>query len=155
MHDQILADIGSFEHKLGLPQGFYQTLLSEDDWSFVIKLSALFEAAATHALTVRLGYPQLVDSFSYLDHAHTKYGKVKLLKELDVISVEQANCLAKLAELRNLFAHNVSNVSMTFEQYISPMDSNQKSQLKNGQVMVFIKSSLCLMVIPSSNVILC
>jgi hypothetical protein len=129
MHDHILDDIGSFEHKLGLPKGFYQKLLNEDDWSFVIKLSALFEAAATHALTARLGYPQLEGALSCLDHAHTKYGKVKLLKELGVISVEQANCLAKLAELRNRFAHDVSNVSMTFEQYISPMDANQKSQL--------------------------
>lgn len=125
---QITADIASFEHKLGLPQGFYQNLLDEDDWSFVIKLSALFEAAGTHALTVRLGYPQLENSFSYLDHANTKYGKITLLKKLELITSEQSVFLTKLAELRNRFAHDVSNVSMTFEQYISSMDSNQKSQ---------------------------
>ena len=67
-----------------------------------------------------------MNSFSYLDHANTKYGKIKLLKELEVISPEQAKFLTKLAELRNSFAHDVSNVSMTFEQYIAPMDSNQR-----------------------------
>lgn len=124
--EQMFADVVSSVQKLGLPEGFYNDLQHEDDWSFVIKLSALFEAAATHALTARLGYPKLLDSFSYLDYANTKYGKIKLLKELEIISPEQAKFLTKLAELRNAFAHNISNVSMTFDQYIAPMDSNQR-----------------------------
>lgn len=123
---QMFADVVSSVQKLGLPEGFYNNLLNEDDWSFVIKLSALFEAAATHALTEGLGYPKLLNSFSYLDHANSKYGKIKLLNELEVITLEQAKFLTKLAELRNAFAHNISNVSMTFEQYIAPMDSNQR-----------------------------
>lgn len=127
IREQMFADVVSSVQKLGLPEGFYHNLLHEDDWSFVIKLSALFEAAATHALTARLGYPKLLDSFSYLDHANTKYGKIKLLKELEVISPEQAKFLTKLAELRNAFAHNISNVSMTFDQYIHSMvDSKQR-----------------------------
>lgn len=125
--EQMFADVVSSVQKLGLPEGFYNDLQREDDWSFVIKLSALFEAVATHALTARLGYPKLLDSFSYLDYANTKYGKIKLLKELEIISTEQAKFLTKLAELRNAFAHNISNVSMTFDQYIHSMvDSKQR-----------------------------
>lgn len=125
--EQMFADVVSSVQKLGLPEGFYHKLLHEDDWSFVIKLSALFEAVATHALTARLGYPKLLDSFSYLDYANTKYGKIKLLKELAIIIPEQAKFLTKLSELRNAFAHNISNVSMTFDQYIDSMvDSKQR-----------------------------
>ena len=51
--EQMFADVVSSVQKLGLPEGFYNNLLNEDDWSFVIKLSALFEAAATHVLTER------------------------------------------------------------------------------------------------------
>ena len=82
-------------------------------------------------MTVRFGYPQLGDSFSYLDYANINYGKVKLLKKIGVIDAKPANCLTKLAELRNQFVHKVSNVSMTFEQYISSMDKNQKNKFVN------------------------
>lgn len=50
----IFTDIADFEKRLNLPLGLYEKLLKEDDWSFVIKLSALFEAACTHILSVRL-----------------------------------------------------------------------------------------------------
>lgn len=46
----IFRDLASLEHRLGIPKGFYARQLKEDDWSFVIKLNALFEAACAHAL---------------------------------------------------------------------------------------------------------
>jgi hypothetical protein len=48
----IFNDVKAFERRLGLPVGFYERLLQEDDWSFVIKLNALFEL-----LYSRLGRP--------------------------------------------------------------------------------------------------
>jgi len=37
-----------------LPDDFYNNLLKEDDWSFVIKLHSLIEASVTHLLTETL-----------------------------------------------------------------------------------------------------
>src|SRR5688572_2981213 len=95
------ADISAFESQLGLPVGFYDKLLQEDDWSFIIKLNALFEAAATHILVVRLKAPELADALANLDFAHGKYGKLVLLRKLDAINKDQATLLRMLAELRN------------------------------------------------------
>ena len=58
MPADLFKDITQLERRLGLPEGFYERLVREDDWSFVIKLNALFEAACTHALANRLHAPQ-------------------------------------------------------------------------------------------------
>lgn len=122
----IFNSVKEFESKLSLPDGFYDKLLQEDDWSFTIKMSALFEAACTHALITKLNTPELKKSLSQLDQANSSYGKVTLLKCLNLIYPEQADFLTKLASLRNNFVHNVSNVELTFDQLIEAMDDNQK-----------------------------
>lgn len=100
----IFRDLASLEHRLGIPKGFYARQLKEDDWSFVIKLNALFEAACAHALVTRLGAPELIDQFARLEVADRDRGKVKFLSTLGSISDEQAAFLRRLAELRNALA---------------------------------------------------
>jgi hypothetical protein len=50
MGEGVFPDVEQFEQRLELPKGFYTDLLREDDWSFVIKLSAFLEAACTTSL---------------------------------------------------------------------------------------------------------
>jgi hypothetical protein len=52
--DKIPKNIKDIERDLGLPIGFLVTLKEEDDWSFIIKLHALFEAAYSHLLSQTL-----------------------------------------------------------------------------------------------------
>lgn len=63
----IFHDVAELERRLGLTPKFYDGLLEEDDWSFVVKLNALFEGACTHVLTVRLQAPELADALAHLD----------------------------------------------------------------------------------------
>lgn len=128
-HVKIFRDIKGFEERLGLPAGFYARLLKEDDWSFVIKLNALFEGASTHALAARLHAPELIEQFASLEFADKDRGKVKFLSALGCITAEQAGILKKLAELRNGLVHNVSRITFTFEEHVRSLDSNQRSQL--------------------------
>ena len=128
----IFDEVFDFERRLGLPEGFYSKLLQEDDWSFIVKLNALFEGACTHVITTRLQAPELADAFAQLDFANTKYGKVALLRSLGAISSEQATALRALAELRNALVHDISNVSFSFPSYVAGLDANQlKSLVKN------------------------
>jgi len=122
----MFGNVREFENRLGLPQDFYRDLLNENDWSFIIKISALFEAATTHTLVNKLNTPALEESFSYLDQANSRCGRIRLLKNLDVIYPEQAKILENLATLRNKCAHDISNASFSFEEYIAGKDSNQK-----------------------------
>lgn len=130
--DEVIKDmnlsIEKFENDLKIPNGFYQALLKEDDWSFIIKLSALLETAATDVLTTLLGYPHLEEAVSYIDYGNTKSGKVVLMEKLDAVYKNQAQTLRQLLELRNKVAHRLENVNFKFESYISSLDDNQKEQ---------------------------
>jgi hypothetical protein len=123
MPSQVFSDVKAMEIKLGLPVGFYSELFSESDWSFIIKLNALLEAACAHALVVRLNAPELMESFAHLEIGHSKYGKVVLLKKLGALTSEQGKVLQYLYELRNSLAHNITQVSFTFAAYIASLNS--------------------------------
>lgn len=125
MNRSIFRDVSEFEAKLGLPHGFYDRLLKEDDWSFVIKLSSLFEGACTHVLSARLNRPELDDAFANIDMANSKFGKIVMLKALGAINPEQFNILKALVEHRNKLIHNISNVSFSFDAFIESIDKNK------------------------------
>ena len=129
MPADLFKDITQLERRLGLPEGFYERLVREDDWSFVIKLNALFEAACTHALANRLHAPQLEQSLACLDLANNKCGKIALLRELDALTSEQATMLRMLAELRNTLVHNITNVTFSFSAHVASRDRQQLENL--------------------------
>ena len=127
--DDMSKEVSELESLLGVPNGFYEGLLKEDDWSFIIKLSAVFEAAGTQALAAKLQHKEIEDSFAQLDQAHPKYGKVALMYKLNIINQEQQKFLLKLAELRNKLVHNISEISFNLETYMSGFDSNQRKSI--------------------------
>ena len=121
----IFSDVSDFESRLNLPKDFYRNLLKEDDWSFIIKVSALFEAATTHLLAVRFRAPEIETELAFLEQANPRNGKIVLLEKMEAIYKEQASFLAKLANLRNQLAHKIENVNFNFDDYISNMDKNK------------------------------
>lgn len=131
MSSEIQKKVDEFEERLGLPQGFYTQLFNEDDWSFVIKISALIEAACTHILSYKFRHPELEDNFSYLEQGNRKAGRVALLKKTEALYEDQAKALYSLAELRNSLAHNVKNTNFNFYDYLKKLDKNQKKKFVN------------------------
>lgn len=129
MKNNLFADVSQFEAKLGLPTGFYKKLLKEDDWSFVIKLNALFEAVCAHIIVVRLNAPELEDAIANLDFANSKSGKISFLRSLGALTKEQEGILRDIAKLRNALVHNVTNVSFSFSEYVATLDKNQLDNL--------------------------
>jgi hypothetical protein len=125
MKGDIFAEVEAQGVRLGLPAGFYSKLLQEDDWSFVIKLNALVEAACSDALAARLHAPELAACLATLDLGHSKHGKVVLLRTLGAIVNDQSAVLQLLYELRNKLAHNVSEVGFSFESYVAAMNKQQ------------------------------
>jgi hypothetical protein len=123
----IADEVRDLETKLALPIGFYDRLLQEDDWSFVIKLSTLAEAACSDALAASFHAPNLAACFSTLEMGHKKHGKVALLRALGTIEKEQANALQVLYELRNKLAHNVSQVTFSFKVYLDSIAQTDRA----------------------------
>jgi len=127
INQEMNEEIKQLEKNIGLPTGYYSKILSEDDWSFIIKLSALFEAVATEALSIKFGDSRIAESVSYLEYANQKSGKIAFLEKLTVINKEQFNFLKKLAELRNKLVHTISSTKFSFNDYINGFtESNQK-----------------------------
>jgi hypothetical protein len=128
LSEGIFSEVDEALKQLCLPKNFYRKLLKDDDWSFIIKLNALVEAVSTHALVARLYAPELLDCFSRLDLGHGKFGKVVMLSKIGAITADQKKVLITLYELRNLVAHDISEVTFSFTEYVKAMD---KSQLKS------------------------
>ena len=125
----IKESVQNYIDELKLPNDFYQLLLSEDDWSFVIKLSALLEAVCTNILTTKFNNNNIDESISFLEYANPRCGKINFLEKLNIIEKNQANTLYKLAQLRNKIVHNVASINFTFESYINDLDKHQKKSL--------------------------
>jgi hypothetical protein len=125
--DAISKEVSDLENILGLPNGFYNSLLAEDDWSFVIKLSALFEAASGQALAAKLQHSEIESELSYLEQAK----KITLILKLNIITKEQSKFLIELASLRNTLVHNISNVTFNWKTFTSAFDKNKKKSFAN------------------------
>lgn len=129
MFNDLFKEVAAFELRLGLPAGFYDSLLENDDWSFVVKLNALFEAACTEALVARLSCPEIANNLAHLDFADNKKGKVRLCFELGIINDEQRLALNELAELRNNLVHKIENVNFSFAKYIQDLSKGKQETL--------------------------
>lgn len=127
--DDLNESISKFEKKLNIPNGFYNNLYNEDDWSFVIKLSAFLETASTDVLTTVLGYRNIENAISYLDYGNSKSGKVVIMQKLEIITKNQATTLRKFLEIRNKVAHRLEDINFTFQNYIASLkDEKQKKE---------------------------
>jgi hypothetical protein len=134
MTPEALENIQNLVEKLGLQKEFFLKLSGEDDWSFLIKLNALFEAVSTDLLCKRLDAPELEDAFAHLDYGHPKYGKAKLLRKLGCLTKNEESFLKLLYELRNRVAHKVADTSFCLSEHVNSLDANQKRNFLNAIV---------------------
>jgi hypothetical protein len=116
----------ALEKDLRLPRGFIWRLLDEDDWSFVIKLHALFEAALTHALVHKLGVEALRDVFAKTELSARKTGKVAFARALELLDKSERRFISELSELRNTLVHDIENVGFKYSKYIERLDAKQR-----------------------------
>jgi hypothetical protein len=130
-------EVRALERRLGLPEGFWERLSEEDDWSCVVKLNALIEAACTHALIARLRCPELSEQLSYLELAGTKCGKTAFLSALGCLTKQQITFIRKLAELRNDLVHNVANASFSFPAWLESTEAGRRREFIKAFGYVF------------------
>ena len=135
--DAATAEVRALERRLGLPEGFWEHLSEEDDWSCVVKLNALIEAACTHALIARLRCPDIAEPLAHLELAGTKCGKTAFLSALGCITKQQTTFIRKLAELRNQLVHNVANSGFQFQSYLEALEAGRRRELVKGLGYVF------------------
>jgi hypothetical protein len=117
--------VHSLQDKLCLPTDFFKRLLEEDDWSFVIKLHALIEAACTDLLLHHLDEPSLKNIISRLELNNKTFGKLAFIKELELLGDTSRRYISALSEWRNNFVHNVQNCNASLDKIIAAMDKTE------------------------------
>ncbi len=124
MSDAILK----FEKKIGVQAGFFEKLKNEDDWSFIIKLHALFETACTHLLLFHLNEPNLGTIISRLEISNKTTGKLALLKELGLLGKNYRGFIYGLSELRNFLVHDIRNSTFTIQELVMGFNGKELKQ---------------------------
>jgi hypothetical protein len=111
--------ISELESKLQITQGFFQSMLAEDDWSFVIKIHAFFEAALSQLIAYHLGRPELLEVLCRMEISNTSTGKLAIAKSLGYLQDEERKIIKSWSELRNMLVHDVTNTSFNINAHIS------------------------------------
>jgi hypothetical protein len=125
------------EPLLGLEKGFCRKLLTEDDWSFVIKTHALIESALTRLIEITV-HPRLLGEFvTTFDLSGGRHSKVELLSRCDLIEDPEAKFVRGLSKIRNRLVHNVRHTSCDLFKFVSGhLSENEKDD--------FVKNTCCL-----------
>jgi hypothetical protein len=135
MSSQHLGDlIPLLEAKLGVKAGFFESLEHEDqnDWSFVIKLHALVEAAVSHLLTEQLHRPELASLFARLDISNKTTGKAAFVEALGLLDKPERRFMSSLSELRNMLVHDIRNVDFDLLRHVERMNRDQQAVFLNS-----------------------
>ena len=114
------------EHAVGVREGFFQRLLDEDDWSFVIKLHALFESACAHLLLFHFREPELAGVFGRLELSNKTTGKIAFLAALKLVGKGSRRYIAALSELRNELVHDVRNTEFCLPEWFGSLDEKKQ-----------------------------
>lgn len=120
--------VSEFERRLGIRPGFFNALIREDDWSFVIKFHAFLEACLTHAICSCLGRPELEEVIARLDTSNNQSGKLAFAKKLGLLNKPQRRYVVALSHLRNDIVHDARAVDFRFDDYMSKLTEEQRYQ---------------------------
>lgn len=120
-----------FEKELNLPEEFCSDIFFEckDDWTYIIRLHALVEAAVSNLITKRLNEVALQDIFSRLELGNEITGKIAFGKLLNVLDKLDLGYIKAISELRNKLVHNIEQVTFSLSYYHNSLDDNQLRSL--------------------------
>lgn len=122
------ADLERLESHLGLPSGFIEGLMKEDDWSFVIKGHALLEAAVSRLLVERSD-ARLEPVFARLQLGGGRTGKLSFVNALELLPPADVQLLQWLGELRNRLVHDPKQFGFRLDEYAQNLLASDRRNL--------------------------
>lgn len=117
LHDEQDKVAREMEGRIGIPDGtFHQLPDDASDWSFLIELRAVVEAAIATVVTRKLG-EDAIKEFVHRLNVNGQTGKIELARALDVITPQQAEYVRALASVCNQFAHRIEHLGGSLREY--------------------------------------
>lgn len=114
----------------GDTNALFSLLDDNNDWAFIIKLSAFIELLLNSVLNKRLQEPSLC-SFMESSPLYGRNSKTQLACDLSLLTKGQCSFIQQIAEMRNVCAHDFSAINFNFEDYLSKKDENQRKAWVN------------------------
>jgi len=113
---------------------FLKKLLTDDDWSFIIKSHSLIESLVTELIINKIDEKKLKRVIERIPLHGEIVSKISISKTYELIPADQIKFLKNISEIRNNIVHKFENLDFTFEKYLSNLDKNQKKNWKNSLV---------------------
>jgi len=121
-------DIHTYEKLFGLPIGYIDSLVKEDDWSVIVKSSALLESACANMLTHFFGKNELEPFFVNLGMGSTQTGKIAICSALKLIGKPERAFMSALLNMRNIVVHNAANFEFSIEDYLRGLERKRRTE---------------------------
>jgi hypothetical protein len=117
---------------VGISRSLLDSLDADDDWTFVIKMHGILEAALNHLLLARLDNPSLTRIISRLETSNARTGKLAFIKAYGLLEDNACLFVQTLSEIRNSAVHDVKNFDLTLQKYLARLDSQQLKNWKTA-----------------------
>jgi hypothetical protein len=128
--DPLIEAVRSLESEIGLEAGFVEALLKEpNDWSFVVKIHAISEAALTHVIVEALGRPELREVVGHINMGDTRAGKLVIAERLGLLGEPSIKFLREVATMRNRFVHGVRHINLRIEEFAATLKPKDAERL--------------------------
>lgn len=127
LEDAVKIAIQAIEKKVGAPPQTMESLVTGDDWSFVIRAHALLEGAVSLLLSAHLD-ERLRPIFGRLELGREDTGKLEFAKALGVLTKEERGFVRLLSQLRNKLAHDPRHLDFTFSKYLQSASTQARAE---------------------------
>ena len=132
-HFEIDPDLEKWlQDNVGISRSLLDSLDADDDWTFVIKMHGILEAALNHLLLVRLDNPTLARTISRLETSNARTGKLAFIKAYGLLKDNACLFVQTLSEIRNRAVHDVKNFDLKLRNYLASLDSQQLKKWKTA-----------------------
>jgi uncharacterized protein with HEPN domain len=113
---------------------FLKKLLTDDDWSFIVKSHSLIESLVTELIVAKIDENKLKAVIERIPLHGEIVSKISISKTYELIPSDQIKFIKNISEIRNNIVHKFENLNFTFETYLSNLDKNQKKNWKNSLI---------------------
>jgi hypothetical protein len=115
---------------VGISRALLDSLDKDDDWTFIIKMHGILEAALNHLILGRLHEPKLADIVSHLETNDRRTGKIAFIKAYDLLPSRACLFVRMLSEVRNRAVHDVKNFDLDLIKYLQGLNKEQRNNWK-------------------------
>lgn len=117
--------------EVGLDPGLIGSLHKDNDWTFVIKLHAILEAALNHLILSRLGAPT-AEIVEHLETNNARTGKIAFINAYELLPKNCVRFIRSLSEVRNRAVHDFKNFDLDLKKYLAAQNPDQQRNWKLG-----------------------